>query len=161
MEKTLLLSLGLFISLVISAQSTNEPGNNIGKSLSVMKQTFPNLRYLQTDEKGDEYEDGYPQDGIAVFFYFKNEQVVEECMIIESDDGFPRMWFDAMVDGIVSNYSPGFGVSNYNAKHWCFSTFQVHLIYVSEKGVNTALIIYEKGGYMTGITGDAFYKKYK
>lgn len=160
-KKLLTVFLCVMLSVCAMAQSQAEPGNNIGKSLALMKQQFPELRYIKTDEKGDQYEDGYPQDGIAVFFYFKNNQVVEECMITQSNDGFPRMWFDSMADGIVSKYSPGFGTSGYNAKHWCFSTFQIHLIYVSEDGTNTAMIIYEKGGYNTGITGEAFFKKYK
>jgi hypothetical protein len=60
---------------------SQEPGNNLGKSLSTMKQEFPELRYIKTDQKGEQYEDGYPQDGIATFFYFRNNRVVEECMI--------------------------------------------------------------------------------
>ena len=148
------------LSILPSFAQNNEPANNIGKSLSLMKQQFPELRYIETDSKGDKYEDGYPQDGIAVFFYLKDNLVIEECMIIQSNDDFPRMWFDKMVDEFISNYSPGFGVSNYNSKHWCYSTFQVHLIYVSENRKNTALIVYEKGGYETGITGKDFFEMY-
>lgn len=137
-----------------------EPANNIGKSLFVMKQQFPELRYIKTDAKGSQYEDGYPQDGIALFFYFNDDIVVEECMIVQSGDGFPRMWFDQMADTFITNYPASFGVSGYNAKHWCYSTFQVHLIFVSENGLNTALIIYEAGGSYTGVTGKEFFEKY-
>lgn len=81
-------------------------------------------------------------------------------MIVQATDGFPRMWFDQMVDTFITNHPPGFGVSNYNSKHWCYSIFQVHLIYSSENGMNTALIVYEDGGYNTGITGSEFSRKY-
>lgn len=153
----------VFATLILACAyaQTNEPGNNIGRTLSQMKQLFPELRYTKTDSKGTQYEDGYPQDGIATFFYFKDNKVIEECMIVQSNDGFPRMWFDKMVDSFVTNYPPGFGTSGYNAKHWCYSTFSVHLIFVSENNINTAMIVYEAGGWKTGITGADFVKKYK
>ena len=82
-------------------------------------------------------------------------------MIVQSNDGFPRMWFDKMVDNFVTNYPPGFGTSGYNAKHWCYSTFTVHLIFVSVDNINTAMIVYEAGGWKTGVTGADFFNKYK
>lgn len=153
----------VFATLILACAyaQTNEPGNNIGRTLSQMKQLFPELRYTKTDSKGTQYEDGYPQDGIATFFYFKDNKVIEECMIVQSNDGFPRMWFDKMVDSFVTNYPPGFGTSGYDAKHWCYSTFSAHLIFVSENNINTAMIVYEAGGWKTGITGADFIKKYK
>lgn len=153
----------VFATLILACAyaQTNEPGNNIGRTLSQMKQLFPELRYTKTDSKGIQYEDGYPQDGIATFFYFKDNKVIEECMIIQSNDGFPRMWFDKMVDSFVTNYPPGFSTSGYNVKHWCYSTFTVHLIFVSEDNINTAMIVYEAGGWETGVTSEDFFKKYK
>lgn len=158
--KKILLTIIATISVVFGYAQNKEPGNNIGKSLIVMKQLFPELRYIKTDSKGVEYEDGYPQDGIATFFYFKNDRVVEECMIVQSNDGFPRMWFNQMVDTFITNYPPGFGTNSPNSYHWCYSTFQVHLLYVSERGTNTALLVYETGGYNTGVTGKDFFEKY-
>ena len=81
------------LPFVANAQS-NEPACNIGKSLSVMKQLFPELRYVKSDAKGDEYEDGYPEEGTAIFFYSKDSKVVEECMIVQSNDGFARSWYN-------------------------------------------------------------------
>lgn len=150
-----------FMLCSICGYAQQEPENNIGKSLSQMQREFPELRYLKTDSKGAQYEDGYPQDGIAVFFYFNKNIVIEECMICQSKDGFPRMWFDKMNNAFVKNYPARFSVNRYNVKHWCYSTFSVHLIYVSEQGTNTALIVYEKGGYNTGITRAEFSKKYE
>ena len=159
--KRLIITVFATLILAYAYAQTNEPRNNIGRTLSQMKQLFPELRYTKTDSKGIQYEDGHPQDGIATFFYFKDNKVVEECMIVQSNDEFPRMWFDKMVDSFVTNYPPGFGTSGYNAKHWCYSTFSVHLIFVSEDNINTAMIVYEAGGWETGITGAEFFKKYK
>lgn len=88
MKKIILLL--LLVALRLNCYS-QEPDCNIGKTLVAMEQEFPDLRYIKTDSKGDEYEDGYPQDGIASFFYFKDGYVIEECMICISNDGFPHM----------------------------------------------------------------------
>lgn len=126
-----------------------------------MKQLFPELRHTKTDSKGMQYMDGYPQDGIATFFYFKENVVIEECLAIQSKDGFPRLWFDKTAESFATNYPPSFGISGHDAKHWCYSDFSVHLLFMSEDGVNTAMIVYEAGGWKTGITGADFFQKYK
>lgn len=132
--------LAMFIKA--GAQS-NEPGNNLGKSLYSMKQKFPALRYIRTDTKGDQYEDGYPQDGIAVFFYFKNGYVVEECLICETNDGFPLEWYKSMIEIFDKNHYY-VGKKHDYGKVYTFSTFTVNIIFVSENGKNTALVVYEK-----------------
>ena len=92
MKRIIFLLCFICLTIICYAQG-HEPGNNLGKSLSLMKQQFPELRFLKSDEKGDEYQDGYTEDGIGIFFYFKNNVVIEECMIVQSKDDFPRMWF--------------------------------------------------------------------
>jgi hypothetical protein len=130
----------------------NEPATNIGESLSAMKKKFPELRYIGTDEKGDEYEDGYPQDGIAVFFYFKNNRVIEECMIVQSYDGFAKNVFDSWIDGIYLKYPGMCSESNRNSKRILYRKYRLNIIFVAEYGKKTALLIYEKGGWEDGIT---------
>ena len=159
MKRIILALLIIFLTVSVNAQPS-EPQNNIGKSLLQMKQSFPELRYIESDLKGDKYEDGYPQAGIAVFFYFKEDKVVEECMIVQSSDGFSHAWYEQMVDSF-SKYSYGFGTNSPYAKHWVYSTFTIHIIYVQENGSNTAMVFYEKGGFNTGVTGTEFFKKYK
>lgn len=142
-------------SFSINTFAQKEPMCNIGKSLYQMKKNFPELRYIKTDTKGDQYMDGYSQDGIGVFFYIKNGMVIEECMMVQSYDEFPLMWFNNMINAF-SNYPPKFRVDKRNAKHLCYSTFSVHIIYISEHDTNTAMIIYEGGGWKTGITYEDF-----
>lgn len=159
MKKIIFSLLFIFSVMSIWAQ---DPGSNIGKSFYVMKQDFPGLRYVKTTEKGMLYIDGEPQDGISMFFTFYDNKVVEECMIVQADNGFARLWFDKMVDSFISNTSPVCGVHGYNAHHFCYSAFKVHLIYVSEKGTNTAMIVYEEGGcgYFSGMTPKEFSEMY-
>lgn len=159
MKKIQLLFWLLFSVCCVYAQ---EPGNNLGKSLTQMRQEFPELRYIKSDEKGQQYEDGYPEDGIAVFFYFNNNVVVEECMIVQSYNGFPKMWFEAMKDKFLSDFNPICGVNGSNRYVWCYSTFKIHLVYFQDQGVNNAMIIYEIGGcgYPSGMTYKEFFDKY-
>ena len=121
-----------------------EPGNNLRKSLNEMKQKFPELRYIKTDQKGDEYEDGYPEDGIASFFYFRNGYVIEECMICQSSDGFSLVWYNSLVKSFNEHYRYALAKNTRFHKQYKFSTFNINLIYVSEKGSNTAIIQYER-----------------
>ncbi len=136
----------LFLSAFFLSVNAQEPGNNLGKSLSEMKLKFPELRYIKTDQKGDEYEDGYPQDGIATFFYFRNNQVIEECMICQSNDGFPLDWYRSLCTEFSKKWNASLHTNNNTHKEYVFSNFSVDLIYVSENNQNTALIVYSRRG---------------
>lgn len=152
MKKITLIILLVALFTSFDSYAINEPATNIGNSLSYMKQKFPELRYIGSDAKGDQYEDGYPQDGIAVFFYFKNNRVVEECMIVQSYDGFARDIFQSWVDEFFIKRSGYCVKSSYNAKHILYSKFRLHILFFSENGTNTALLVYEKGGMDDGVT---------
>lgn len=105
----------------------NEPGNNLGKTICELRQVFPNARYLRTEVNGDFYTDGEdPSEGLSCFFYLKNNRVIEECMIIQSNDGFPKMVYDAWIN-TFSKYMrvAAFGIG---ANHMCFSTFSMHIL---------------------------------
>lgn len=64
MDKKLFIFVFIVLMMPLHAlgQIGREPGNNIGKTLSVMKQKFPGLRYIKTESKGIEYGEngGYP-----------------------------------------------------------------------------------------------------
>ena len=60
--------ISVFITTLCSARG-NEPGNNLGKTISELRQVFPNARYVRTEAKGDFYtarED--PSEGLRSFF---------------------------------------------------------------------------------------------
>ena len=86
--KKILMTLMLLTVMVITAYAQDKPGTNLGKSLYTMKQEFPELRFIGSDENGERYQDGYTEDGISMFFRIRNNSVVEECMICDSDDGW-------------------------------------------------------------------------
>lgn len=73
----------------IQAQ-TNEPKNNLGKTVSQLRMKFPNLSYKEQRNGLTEYE----SDGID--FTFKNGVVVAETMGIDGGKSFCYDWFCSM-----------------------------------------------------------------
>lgn len=145
----------LFILLFLFSVQTSyarEPATNVGTSLSVMKSKFPELRFIGSDEKGDKYEDGYPENGIAMFFYFKDDILIEECMIVQSYDGFAYDVYNSWIQEIYLKCPGSQGRCGLYFKHVMYPHFRMHIIYESENGVYTALLIYEKGGSRDGMT---------
>ena len=148
----------VFITTLCSARG-NEPGNNLGKTISELRQVFPNARYVRTEAKGDFYTDGEdPSEGLSCFFYLKNDRVIEECMIIQSNDGFPKMVYDQW----INTFSKYMSVAAFGdgVNHMCFSTFSMHIMFFAEYGKNTALLVYQAGGVNNGITYNDFTNKW-
>ncbi len=156
---------GLFVTLFFCCITTlcsargNEPGNNLGKTISELRQVFPNARYVRTEAKGDFYTDGEDtSEGLSCFFYLKNYRVIEECMIIQSNDGFPKMVYDRW----IKTFSKYMQVAAFGdgVNHMCFSTFSTHIMFFTEQGKNTALLVYQAGGVNNGVTYNDFMNKW-
>ena len=151
MKRIIFILITLALNLSVSAQE-NEPGHNLGKTLEEMRQTVccSTVRYLRTDHKGDLYQDGYTENGTAFFFYLKNNKVIEECMIIQTNNGLPLDFYNATVDKFIKTpYKLGSNQPYY--KHFVYSTFSITIQYNSENGKNTFAIIWQEGGYNTSI----------
>lgn len=139
-----LLPIFMLIVIAISAHAQDKPGNNLGKSLYVMKQEFPELRYLGSDENGDRYQDGYTEEGISMFFRIRNNSVVEECMICDSDDGFSKMWFDELWKSFSAKWPYSVKVNKSYSKMFDFGSFKILMTFSQERGSNRALILYSR-----------------
>lgn len=141
LHKIIMFILLIWTNLPANAQS-NEPKNNLGSSIYSMKQKFPELRYIKTDNKGDQYQDGYPKNGVGTFFYFKNNILIEESLVCKGRNGFPYDWYKSMVE-IFEEKHPNKGINHDYGKEYIFSTFKVYLIYGSNDGVNYAFVTYQ------------------
>lgn len=126
----------------ISAQ--DKPGNNLGKSLLTMKQEFPELRYLGSDENGDLYQDGYIEDGIFYLFRLKNNIVVEECMVVDSNDGFSEMWFNELWKSFASKYPYAVKVNKAYSKLFDFNSFKILMTFTQKQESYRTLVLYSK-----------------
>lgn len=138
--------IAIFISLisVCAAYAQDKPGNNLGKSLYTMKQEIPEIRYLGTDASGDRYQDGYTEEGISFYFLLRNNAVVEECIICDSNDGFSKMWFSEMWKSFASKWPYSVKVNKPFSKMFDFSTFKILMTFSSENGINRATILYSR-----------------
>lgn len=138
--------IAIFISLisVCAVYAQDEPGNNLGKSLYTMKQEFPEIRYLGTDASGDRYQDGYTEEGISFYFLLRNNVVVEECIICDSNDGFSQMWFSEMWKSFASKWPYSVKENKPFSKMFDFSTFKILMTFSSENGINRATILYSR-----------------
>ena len=148
----------VFIGTFCSAKG-DEPGNNLGKTIVELRQVFPKVSYVRTEAKGDFYTDGEdPSEGVSCFFYLKNNRVVEECMMVQSRDGFPKMVYD----GWINTFSKFMQVAAFGVgvNHMCFSTFSMHIMFFTEHGGNTALLVYQAGGINNGVTYKDFMNKW-
>lgn len=134
----------ILIASVCVAYAQDKPGNNLGKSLSTMRQEFPELRYLGSDDVGDRYQDGYTEDGISFYFLLTNNTVTEECMICDSDDGFSQMWFNEMCKSFSSKWPYALRVNKPYSKMFDFGTFKILITFSSDSGVNRATILYSR-----------------
>lgn len=150
----------LLVTMFLSVKAkTGEPGNNLGKTLIELRQVFPNVRYVRTEAKGDFYTDGEdPSEGICCFFYLNGNRVIEECMIVQSYDDFPQNVYNSW----LNTFSKYISVSAFGngVNHMCFSTFSTHIMFFSEQGKNTALLVYQAGGVNNGVTYNDFMNKW-
>lgn len=142
MKKILFSILAVLVNITVYAQ-IDEPENNIGQTLSAMQKKYPELRFVASDEKGDQYADGYQKNNMATFFYFKDDQCIEEYIICESTDDSPYIWYKSKVALFDQKYYSA-GRNIVYGREYSFSTFRVKLICVTSEGTQTALLIYEK-----------------
>lgn len=139
-----LIAIFILLISICAAYAQDNPGNNLGKSLYTMKQEFPELRYLGTDSYGDRYQDGYTEEGISFYFLLRNNAVVEECIICDSNDGFSQMWFSEMWKSFASKWPYSVKVDKPFSKMFDFSIFKILMTFSSENGINRATILYSR-----------------
>ena len=73
----------LFITITAYAA---EPQNNLGRSFNYMMSEWQDLRFINNNNGREVW--GVTEEGNSFIFTFENGVVVEECMMIESNDGF-------------------------------------------------------------------------
>lgn len=121
----------------------NEPKNNLAKSFDELEREFTQLRYIGKTEYGDKYQDGYTEDGVSVYFFFKNDRVVRECIQVSSNDSFPKIWFDATKESYMEKGQLGISATiGANLLKMRFSSFTVNVSYTESAYINTTKIEY-------------------
>ena len=130
----------------ITAQNT-EPNTNLRISLFQLKQKFPNLQYVKSDLKGNLYRDGKATDDVIMYFYAKENKVVEESMVIQTNDGYSKMMYDETVKAFTNK--GGFITADFGENHvkLSYSFFDIDFTYQTSNGLNTMWMIYSLNGW--------------
>ena len=123
--------------------SAAEPGTNVGKTLSSLKQEFPSLRFIKTDGAGDHYHDGEdPTEGVNCFFIVKNNLVTEECVMVQDTNGFPLQWWRKVCDKFYNDHSYQDVEPKPGHYKFYYSYFTIDHIYIEEGANKTAMTVY-------------------
>lgn len=148
MKRISLLLLLFILSISLFAQ---EPGNNLGKTISQIQQEFPNLAFLRYD-KGYQVYNSAGDDEDFTSFYFSNGRVVGEYTYIfeyASDGRFITDLYISLINrfakyGARHNRSKS---SSYDITYFYFPNFIVKFA-----NYHTQLqIYYELNGYQINI----------
>ena len=128
----------IFLILALNVFSS-EPANNLGRSFSSMIDEWSDLSYINT--VGDRIVYGTQDDGTYYIFTFENGVLVEECMMVESTDGFAKMWHNAVLESFYKSKFRTITRTS-NGVKFRYSYFYVKVMYFSDKNKNTSLVIY-------------------
>lgn len=121
-----------------SAQAA-EPKNNLGRTFSYIKTEWQDLRFVKNNNGREVW--GVTEEGNSFIFTFENGVVVEECMMIESNDGFAREWYNAMLQSFQkTSYRSVKRTSDGYTFH--YSYFDIKVMYFSDYTGNTAMLLY-------------------
>ena len=126
----------LFITITAHAA---EPQNNLGRSFNYMMSEWQDLRFIKNNNGREVW--GVTEEGNSFIFTFENGVVVEECMMIESNDGFAREWYNAMLQSFQkTSYRSLTRISDGYTFH--YSYFDIKVMYFSDYTGNTAMLLY-------------------
>lgn len=126
----------LFITITAYAA---EPQNNLGRSFNYMMSEWQDLRFINNNNGREVW--GVTEEGNSFIFTFENGVVVEECMMIESNDGFAREWYNAMLQSFQkTSYRSLTRTSDGYTFH--YSYFDIKVMYFSDYTGNTAMLLY-------------------
>lgn len=126
----------LFITITAHAA---EPQNNLGRSFNYMMSEWQDLRFINNNNGREVW--GVTEEGNSFIFTFENGVVVEECMMIESNDGFAREWYNAMLQSFQkTSYRSLTRISDGYTFH--YSYFDIKVMYFSDYTGNTAMLLY-------------------
>lgn len=126
----------LFITITAHAA---EPQNNLGRSFNYMMSEWQDLRFINNNNGREVW--GVTEEGNSFIFTFENGVVVEECMMIESNDGFAREWYNAMLQSFQkTSYRSLTRTSDGYTFH--YSYFDIKVMYFSDYTGNTAMLLY-------------------
>lgn len=106
MKKYIASIIVILASFTLNAQ---QPGNNLGKSLSTMRTLFPDMQYGWTEE-GKDYYVHFENDGYHKFTYYfvmEHSRVSSESLMVESTGKIPHAEYIFFLTMVKKFYTGG------------------------------------------------------
>ncbi len=119
----------LFITFTASAQ---EPANNLGKSISELRQSFPDL----VRWGGYDSEPNYKSPKANTLFTFKNNQVAIEFTMITGENGYLYDLFTTLVERFRSGSNKVLWSNDKKRISIFYSYFYVSISYTAYRDVS-------------------------
>ena len=119
----------LYITVTTNAQ---EPANNLGKSVSELKQSFPDL----VRWGGYESEPNYKSPKANTLFTFKNNQVAIEFTMITGENGYLYDLFTTLVERFRSGSNKVLWSNDKKRISIFYSYFYVSISYTPYRDVS-------------------------
>lgn len=141
-----LISLLFFVIAVCLNCYSQTPGNNLGKSLSQIKQSFPNLVYLHQKNGYDCYKSAGDDDDFTCFTFDNNKLVGEYTYIFD-------YMSDRYITDLYNSLYKSFSKTNARQKRSRSGTYDITFFYYSDFIVkianygNQLQLFYELKGY--------------
>ena len=128
--------------LLSTSANAGEPQNNLGRSFNYMMSEWQDLKFINNNNGREVW--GVTEEGSSFIFTFENGVVVEECMMVESNDGFAKEWYNAMLQSFQkTGYHSLIRTSDGYTFH--YSYFDIKIMYFSDYTGNTAMLLYTTG----------------
>lgn len=137
-----ILSILLFLATVVC--HAQNPGSHLGTTLDSLKERFPELRYVETDARGDVYQDGQTKEGASLFFHVISNTVTEQLMTIQRDDTIPLTVFNSEADSFKKRFSELCTLDEEHSKRYVFPSCTVAIEYSTKDGVHAVKIEYRR-----------------
>jgi hypothetical protein len=127
---------------LISQKYDSVSCSNLRLPLSVLRKKFPGMKPYGTSGDMLVYLDGDVSEGVFTKFFIKNKRVVKEQLIVRSDDGFAREWFNSMHDSLRDKGGWASGKWETNHREFDFRNFKIVLSYRSTANYYETILDY-------------------
>ena len=144
MKKTFTLFALLILLLSNQYVFAQEPGNSLGKSYFEISKEDPEIMFIEKNDDGL-YVYGSGDDGMFCLYYFKNDILVKEGLLVITDNGFAREFYDTMRETCYKRKDYKDLYISENKTVFYYSVFKITLTYnTKNNGEHIGYMEYEK-----------------
>lgn len=110
---------------------SQEPANNLRKTVQELRLKFPDLKTWG----GQGEIINYKSKEANVLFETKDGKVISEYTTYEGDDGFLQMWYNSLIESFSKNARHFLWGTNKNSISFFYSYFNIYISYHPNESV--------------------------